>query len=176
MGGHHFKEKGHLLRGSTFAEVVEALAQYRLDNAIPVGNPKMDVLQYYARHYPYMVLIDEHGKAPRDPNKDYIAWRDWVWEMWRRPELRFVTTKEAAERWIECSQCPHNRSLRGSETREGREVVKKTFLLRRGEEVPKFVGFCACHKFDIGVASFLETPRLRSGKNEDTQQPPSCWV
>lgn len=176
IGGHHFKEKGHMIKGETFDEVVSNLAQYRLDNSIPLGTPKMDVLKYYAAHFPFMVLIDENGKPPRDPNKDYVDWREWVWEMWRKPELRFITQKEAAERWIECSQCQHNRTLRNAESREGKEIVKKTFLLRRGENVPKFVGFCACHRLDIGIASFLEAPRQRSGKREDSEQPPQCWV
>lgn len=176
IGGHHFKENGHMLRGDTFDEVVSELATYRLNNSIPIGNPKQDVIAYYAEKFPYMVMLDEDPPEPIKRSEEYLAWRSWVWEMWKKPELRHVTTKEAAERWIECSQCPYNKSILETVTREGREVSKKAFLLRRGENIPSFVGFCACHRFDIGVASLLENPASRSEKNKDTEQPAGCWV
>jgi hypothetical protein len=175
IGGHHFNDNGFMIRGESFDEVVAKIKEYRLNNALPVGKPDMEVLQYYSDKYPFMVHNDDGTPPPKGPSKSYADWREWVWGLWRKPELRHVTGKEAAERWVECSMCPYNIPI-NTDGMEAKEIAKKAFLLRRGESVPKFIGFCACHRFDIGVASFLEAPGKRSGKKEDSETHPGCWV
>src|SRR5258705_12465900 len=97
IGGHHFREKGYMMKGENLAEVVKKVEAFRLDNHHPIGNPEQDVLFYYAVHFPWIVIYDEEPDPEFD--SDYKDWRDWLHKTWMLPPKKMVTVKEASLRW-----------------------------------------------------------------------------
>lgn len=174
-GGHHFYAHGIKFEGETHLHVYEKLREYRLNNMIPVGNVEQEVLAYYYEKFPWMV--DAISSEEPVPKNDYYArWRGWIHRMWKTPLNRAVTKKEAATRWAVCQGCPHNIKLSVDGSKEGSETLRRAFLLRRGHDIPPFLGFCSLHSFDLSVASFLEAPAEVSGKLKDTANYPGCWA
>lgn len=173
-GGHHFDAHGRTFKGEDHEEVIEQLKTYRINNMIPVGNPEQEVLASYASHSPWMVTaVDE---SPAKIGKHYSNWRDWVHSMWKNALHRIVTRKEASIRWEICCACKHNLKLEVSKSDEGAETLRRVFLLRRGQDVPKELGFCSLHLWDNSIACFLEDPLKASRKSKDSADQPKCWV
>ena len=180
IGGHHFNQKTkhsdeYLVKADTFNKLISKVSDYRISNGIPIGNPKEDVLEYYARRFPYMVLIDE-GAEKKIYNSRYEAWRTFIQDVWKKAPTKFITRKESESRWTVCLDCPFNVEKDWKKTKESNEVEKRAFMLRRGEAIPKKIGFCALHRADIGVLSFVEAPGNLSGKKKDHEKPSVCWV
>lgn len=175
FGGHHFVERGATLKAETFWEVVDLLENYRLINGWPVGDPKQDVIDYYAKHFPWMVEIDFDAPPPVKPSQDYLDWREWITAIWGRPHGKFVSRKEASMRWEICKTCPYNVGRTWPSTKEAIEFDRKALLLRRGERTPENFCFCSLHRADISVGSFLESPGELSRKDENKQDHSGCW-
>lgn len=175
IGGHHFPEKGALIKGETFNEVVDLLTNFRLFNGRPVGRPRQEVIDYYAVKFPWMVEIEteEKPEVPLDP--DYIAWRDWISSVWGKPSGRILSKKESSMRLEVCRDCPHNVGKSWDDSEESIEFNRKALMLRRGNYVDENFVFCDLHKVDLGVSSFLESPMLVSRKAKDEQDYPACW-
>lgn len=175
LGGHHFYENGLMIRGETLSEVDKKLGEFRLNNNRPMGRPDQDILTYYAVNFPWMVKEDTSEVDPEPV--EFIGWRDWVQKTWIRPPKKTLTTKEATYRWDVCKVCPHNVPIKpGHRTAEFDQLKRKTFMLRRGAKIPSELGYCSLHRFDLGVATFIETPKDHSEIQKDTPNYPSCWV
>ncbi len=175
LGGHHFNEGLVTLKGDTHIEVANKLRDFRVNNNKPMGDPEQDVLNYYAETSPWMVREDEEKEeVPLDPS--YLEWRDWVYRVWDKPPKKYTTKRDATARWLVCKTCPFNKKMDWVESNESSELVRRAFLLRKGLEVPDYLGFCTCHKADLGAFSFLEAPKDHSGIAKDAKNYPSCWV
>lgn len=174
FGGHHFYDKGFMIKGETVKEVVGKITDYRLNNNRPIGNPEQEVLEYYALNFPWMVKKDNE-EVPKE-NESYALWRKWVQKTWTNPPKKLITTKEASFRWDVCKKCPHNKPINWPESDESTQITRKAFLLRQGMEIPEELGFCSLHNVDIGVLTFIETPKDYSEQKKDTPGYPSCWV
>lgn len=175
FGGHHFRENGATLKGDNFNDVVDLLTNFRLINGRPIGNPTQEVINYYAEKFPWMVEYDLSGEEDEPVNQEYEAWRDWVSSVWGKPQNKFITRKEASFRWEVCKKCPFNIGSTWTETKESTEFSRKSLLLKRGEKTPENMVFCSLHHADIGVASFLESPRDFSRKDKNKSDHPGCW-
>lgn len=175
FGGHHYLEDGLMLKGDTFDEVKIKLSDYRMNNNRPVGNPGQDILKYYAVNFPWMVREDEIN-VPEE-TKEFTDWRHWVQRTWVNPPKKLLTNKEASFRWDVCKTCPFNQPIEsGNKPSEFEQITRKTLMLRRGAKIPKELGYCSLHRFDLGVATFIEIPRDHSEKEIDAPNYPSCWV
>lgn len=175
-GGHQFPNSdGRILTGDTFEEVVDKLKQYRTTNGIDAGDPEQEVLRHYARHWPYMVEIVDNPKPERH-SQAFYEWAYWVRGTWRKPPKKFITTKEAGDRWAVCLECPFNKEMDWEDTPEAKALAQRAYLMRRGVDVPKGLGYCALHKCDIGAMSFIATPVEFSGKDQEAENAPKCWV
>jgi hypothetical protein len=175
IGGHHFQEKGILIKADSFLGVVDLLTNFRLINARPVGNPRQEVIDYYAAKFPWMVEYDLSGQEDEPLNEEYVAWREWISSIWGKSAVKFVSRKEASMRWETCKGCPHNVGKPWKTSREEKEFMRKTMMLRRGEVVdPKYV-FCRLHKADLSVSSFVESPGKLSRKAKEQEDHPGCW-
>ena len=174
IGGHHFSDHGVMFRGDTFDEVVEKIRNFRITNALPLGEPSQDVLRFYAKNFPYMVVADgaetkEEGDAKRN------SWRSWVFETWRNPPKKVIVTKDAERRWEICKKCPYNRSIENYKNSEDKEIRKRAYLLRKGIDIPSGLGFCSLHKADLSVFTFIEDAKAHShAKDGDKHE--KCWV
>lgn len=173
-GGHHFTAHGILMKGDTLDEVVRQIKDYRINNAIPVGDPTDEVLQYYAAKWPFMVYPDEDAKEFR-PSVMKERWMKWVRVRWLKPSVKQITLKEAEARWKVCQFCPYNKPLTPVND-EQTAIARKAFMLRRGQTIPSNIGFCALHGADIGAMVFLEAPVEVSDKPKDAANHTNCWV
>lgn len=175
FGGHHYVENGHMLKGETFDEVKTKLTDYRLNNNNPVGNPGQDILAYYAVNFPWMVREDP-TEMPEE-SENFIDWRAWVQKTWVKPPKKMLTSKEASFRWEVCKGCKFNQPIeQGHKPAEFEQITRKALLLRRGVKIPQELGYCCLHRFDLSVATFIETPRDHSEKSTSSPNHPSCWV
>lgn len=172
-GGHQYHEYGTTFRGESYSEVVKKLREFRLNNNLNVGDPEQEVLRHYADHWPWMVRSSDKEPAA-EQGSDYQDWRSWIQNTWKRPPAKFISTKEASERWNACLTCPHNVKKDWGTTKESEELKKRAFVLSRGITIPSGVGYCNFHKCDLGVFTFIDKVNNYSGT---TNQPPAnCWV
>lgn len=172
-GGHHYPEYGVTFKGETASEVIKQVAKFRLSNNIPAGDPEQDVLLYYAKNWPWLV---KGSPFFRDTmvDADYDDWRAWIYDQWKNPGST-ITTKEASQRWEICAKCPFNKAFAWKATDEIGELKKRTFLLRRGVDIPLSLGFCARHRADLGVLTFLkEAEKFSKKKEKDNFE--ACWL
>lgn len=176
IGGHHFPEsKGPVIRGDTMAQVVKKLEEFRVINGIPLGHPEKEVLEYYAKSFPYMVIEgDDKAEAPKSEQSNRFA--HWIRTVWKNPPKKFLPEKEAERRWNICKTCPFNTKLSTDKDPESLELSRRQFILSRGMNVPKEVGFCSLHRFPIGVVCYLESPKGFSAKKTEDSDEPRCWV
>lgn len=181
FGGHHYYQDMGLHRalilvnGDTAEDVAKKLRDLRINNGIAVDDPLQDVLDYYAARFPWMVMLDRNAEEKHEAT-DYAAWRAWIFKMWGRSNIKSITKKEAHLRWEACKDCPFNQQKWWDETDESAELTRKTLLLRRGHAVPQNIGYCSLHRWDLSVATFMETPDQVSEKEKDIAQPDCCWV
>jgi hypothetical protein len=173
-GGHHATFHGVTFRGETHREVADKLRDFRVTNALHVGDPEQEVLFFYLKHWPYL-LREGEAMAEVAQNKEYDDWRDWAIRTWQHPPAKMLTTKEARERWEVCLKCPCNVRPNWPETNESSEITRRIFLLRRGLPVPKDLGFCLLHRWDNSVSPFLDKPKDFSGR-KDQEDVKGCWV
>lgn len=174
FGGHHYPQYGMTFRGDTLGKVIIDLTAFRLNNNIPAGSPEQDVLNYYAEKFPYMVMADEdRSDSPQD--RDYTLWRDWIYGAWRRPPKKFVSVKEASNRWEICLVCPMHRPTDWTKTDESRELSRRSFLLTRGVDTPAKLGYCRLHHCDLSAFVFIDGVKEFSAK-KDGEELESCWV
>lgn len=176
IGGPHYKIiNGPLFRGETLKELVKKVSDYRIANLIQLGDPEQDILLDWFVKWPYMVML-EGEETKSEQRNGFVVWSSWIRKLWRNPHTKTLTTKEASERWQKCLTCPFNKEFDWSDTKESAAMVQKAFMLRRGIDIPKTLGYCGLHLWDIGVSSFIENPAKFSEKKQDQPQPSECWV
>lgn len=174
VGGHHYVEYGKTFKGEDVPDLEKQIAAFRLANNIPAGNPKQEILNFYAKNWPYMVKRDYEG-VETVSDEDYIHWRQWIYDTWSRPPKKLLTTKEAKERWEICLKCPLMRRFKWESTDESAELTRRAFILRRGIEIPHEIGYCSLHRTDVGVYVFIDQSKSFSAM-KDAEQPKECWV
>lgn len=175
IGGHQFPSHGITFTADDFPRLAKKVYEFRVTNLLPAGDPDQEILRYYLEKWPYMVSIDE--KAIKSKSSGYFEqWARWVGRAWRNPPKSIVSTKEAEDRMSACKTCPHNKAFDWKSTPETESLSQRTFLLRRGYEAPKQLGFCDLHKADISVFCFLTTPDAFSEIESQAEPQASCWV
>jgi hypothetical protein len=174
-GGHHYPIiDGPLVRADSAREVIRKITDYRIANALPLGDPEQELYRYYHKFWPYTVIEVDSTKGD-EPATNFPSWAKWVRKAWKMPP-KLVTTKEASFRWDICLTCPHNKQFDWKETNESAVLSQRAFLLRRGIEAPKALQYCDLHRADLSVLTFTETPGLFSEKPKEAIQPSCCWV
>ncbi len=174
-GGHHFVIDGTTIKGETFDEVVTKVNEYRRNNNLPVGDTKRDITLFYAKNWPYMVIRSEVEYEPKIFEEGYIKWRDWVYKTWSNPPAKFITKKEAEDRWDVCKTCPFNKPKNFSASPELSEINRRTFLMSRGLEAPSFLGYCALHSADLPTLVYADNPATLLFE-KDNEPLENCWV
>lgn len=175
FGGHHYPEYGRTFQSPTFKELVKNVEDFRLNNNIPAGDPEQDILAFYAEHWPWLIEVNFDEPAPGWKKVEhYEDWRESIYKMWKRPPLKTISVKEASDRWAVCAVCPYNKPLDWEETNESAELSRRTFLLRRGIDVPENLGYCSLHKVDLSVFCLIADASDYSSKTEEDYE--ACWL
>lgn len=173
-GGHQFKEYGMVFKGDSLEAVCRDLANFRLNNNIPAGNPEQEILAHYVKNWPWLVKDDRVSKDAEDMG-NYSKWREWIYMVWKTPPKKVIAPKLAAERWAVCKDCPYNVPFAWKDSKESEELTRRAYMLRRAIDVPKGLGFCSLHKADIGLLSVLEDAKTYSN-NKSEKNYPDCWI
>lgn len=174
IGGHHYACHGIMFRGDSFTEVVEKLANFRINNGIPIGNPDQEILMTYAASYPNLVKT-RIGDAEK-PSEEYRKWRLWVNSVWKDPPSKQISERQAKERWKKCIGCKYLTDYPWKKTDESAQIQRRAFLLRKGAACPEKIQFCSLHLADIPVLSFIETPAKYTDAPKDKVDESGCWV
>lgn len=178
LGGKHiFLDRSSFMTftDDTFDGLIEKIESHRVNNGMDVGNPKEEVIESYAKNYPWMVRLKTEAVGPDEINKRYEMTKMWLRHVWGHPPGGQEPTRVSEERWDICRKCLHNQRFQWPDTAEADEWEKRRFLLVKGLKIPQEIGFCALHRWDNGVASVLETPIRFSAKTKDSGQPGWCW-
>lgn len=171
IGGHHYAEYGKTFKGKDVPDLSKQVAAFRLSNNIPAGNPEQEILTFYAQNWPYMVKEDREA-VPVMEDVDYKAWRDWIYNAWSHPPKKLLTGKEAKERWEACLKCPARKTFPWKSTDESSELVRRAYVLRRGQETGVNNSFCDCYRADLSLFVFLDGASVQ----KDPEAPKNCWT
>ena len=174
IGGHHFKTDRPIdttLKAKTLEDLVDDLKDFRINNGVPLGDPLQDILAYYKANWPYLV-VQEDGDT-QEVGIRFSIWRSWIYKMWNNPPKSLVPNKVAKERQGVCEGCKYNKPITWDKTPEARELQRRAFLLRRGIDVPKYLGYCSFHGCDLGV--LCELDKAGSFVLSETQYK-DCWI
>ena len=175
-GGQQFVEDGITFTADRFEELAEKVTAFRVENRKHPGDAEQDILKYYSEKWPHLVEADFSSMPEVASAKTKWSKKaEWVQKMWKVPQGHQLSQKEAEFRWAVCKDCPFNFDLRDPRNEYEDMVNKSAFLLRRGQDVPEFIHFCALHNFPIEVASFLDDPARFSGKDSDKNYD-KCWA
>lgn len=175
MGGHHYPEGAIVVRGDTVEQVAEKIKDLRINNGIPVGDPYRDIIDYYEKRFPFML---KHGEevAKKELHPRYVRFRHWIQALWKNPPKRLITKKEASLRWDICKTCPKNWKKAWDKSEESQELERRAYMMRYGQQVPEFLGYCTCHRADLPVLIYLDKPEEFSAKDKNEQAPKECWL
>lgn len=173
FGGHHFKDHGVMFKADTFPQLLQKVKDFRINNGLPLRAPDQEILQFYAKHWPWTVISDE--TPSKSDGSNFAAWRTWVSKTWNTPPIKLQTSKEAALRWDVCRKCPFNVKFDWTETPESVQIQRRSFVMRRGLPVPVELGFCTLHKADLAVFCFIDDTTKYSDK-EPGKEHKDCWV
>lgn len=167
LGGHHFVEiDGQIIRAKTVPLLLAAVKQYRDNNARPAGNPAVELEQFYAAKFPWLVSPYNKGEstpAPEPPSNDDLI-RDWVNRMWRNPPKVWVEAETARKRLAICAQCPNR-----TESGKSAEVnLRRLTILGAGRFDNNSLN-CSSHRWSCGLAAWMENPEASNSLE-------SCWA
>jgi len=174
-GGHHFTESGVTFTGDKFEEVVNKLTLFRINNGVALGMPAQDILMRYAKKWPYLVERDFSVEETKPDTNLRERWSKWIAKLWSKPPKSLISAKEAKPRWDICKDCKFNVDLDVSDSGEDGQIKRRSFLLRRGQDVPDSLNFCSFHGMPLDVGCLLENP------GDFSSAPPGekyekCWV
>jgi hypothetical protein len=157
IGGHHYKIDKPLsltLKADDLDDLVVQLTDFRINNGIPLGEPLQDILLYYKQNWPYLV-VQQDGDT-QEVGIRFSIWRSWIHRTWANPPKTLVPNKVAEERHKICQNCKYNKKITWTSTEEAKELKRRAFMLRRGIDVPNYLGYCSFHGCDLGVMTLLD--------------------
>jgi len=158
------------LTADTVPDLIDKIAEYRLQNGLPVGDPSIDLTAYYAMHHPFAV---ENGERIDAPPVGELPKRVYAWTngLWRNPPKNPPSTEEAPARASACVSCPFRREVGSDGSPAFKEAQRRVYLLSRGLLWLNEVGWCEFHGWDNRLAVLL-----RHEADEKIACPKECWL
>jgi hypothetical protein len=196
-GGWHFVEQGIRLEGESRDALIKTLHDYRLNNALPIGEPERDVDTFICTSFPNLcggnvsrtLDADEPTKVYGVPVRRRISERVGSWTANRYSKLGSIHTverEEAERRSNICINCPQNdNKWREKVTKdcppckERLERLDSTlFQVRQGKSVvrEKLLGACTCAGQDNATAVWLPAKQLQHARHYLNDLDPTCWM
>ena len=174
IGGHHFTDRGQIIRADSFADVVKALADFRLANSWPLGEPEKEILAYYATIAPWLVLDDGAPTKPSGVPAHVQSLREWLNETYKTGNVTLCSKTEAKERWAGCDGCKYASEIDWAYSPETEEMERRAALLRGMRVTPLDDSFCRLHKWATSVATYMHKPKVIEANRE--MAPDACFV
>lgn len=174
-GGHHFIDRGTLIRGEDADKVLEGMRKYRAENSFPLGDPEGELAAFYQVIAPYLVATDGPPTQPAITLAMQCAtWNMRAWQ--KRPEL-LPETAITKERLQTCYACPHWAKVAeppadGTPDRDYYRKADRRAVQMVGRIDYLEYGFCDHHHWPILIGARLSQP---IGLAAD-QPIDGCWV
>lgn len=173
-----------VIEGDNFQNLVKAVEKHRAANRYEVGNPYVEITDWFCTRYPNFCHHFHLGSpTPAAHNQPEVNRRNKI-IMWTHTAARIPlepSPSKVAERANACAQCPMNQNLRQALGITGAkccgnandDLTRALTLTRRHAEPPNKdqLGFCTAHEFDARTASVLE----RTGVPRSQSAPSFCW-
>lgn len=174
IGGHHFTDRGQIIHSDSFLELVQSLSDFRLANSFPFGEPKEEILAYYAAIAPWLVIDDDVKTRYMGVPAHVKPLREWLNETYRAGSVVLCSKIEAKERWAGCEGCKYASVIDWSYSIEMESLEKKVELLKGMKETPLDDSYCRLHKWATGAATYIKKPKINEINKE--RSPDSCFV
>lgn len=185
-GGFHYVEKHAGTEIKLTAESVDTLAEviekYRLNNGIPLGEPKADVVNYICGNWPH--FCNETNRPLNEGHKPDstagLATRaaNWMTRLWNIKAPNFVKDAEADRRAAICVECPMNKDFRAggcSSCVQGIDRLAYLWLAKR-ETKANWHKIRACRATGAHLqASVFADVQPGLVPTEAAQLPANCW-
>ena len=188
-GGFHYVEK-HAgseirLQGDSVDNLARILERYRLNNGIPLDDPRQNIIDYICGNWPHFCNRDTpgpllEGRNPGSAAGLAIRAAAWVTRLWNLGPTNFVPKAEADRRANLCLTCPMNRDFRAggcSSCVQG--VDRLAFLWLAGRTVSEHTTWhslraCRATGAHLQASVFADNQPPMSNE-EQVQLDPRCW-
>jgi len=174
IGGHHFLDRGQIIRADTFRELVQAIQDYRVSNSWPLGDPEADVLEHYAKVAPWLVVEDGEPVKARGIPEHVKPLFIWLNDVKQSGGTGLCTKAEAKERWAGCVGCKYSSEIDWDYSPETSKMQVDAAIIRRMQKSPVENSYCRLHKWATGVAVFLAKQKVSPANKE--RSPDGCFV
>lgn len=188
-GGWHKPEKDRSgrdlpepVRADTYKDLIAAVAKFRADNVIPIGDVEADVENYICQNFPHMchnvpgaevtVTISTGNKSAFQTLTDRtIQWLDEKIDNHSIDKL--VLAPEAKRRADICAKCKFNQRWNSNCGACFEAITRMSSVLRYGNDVPNGKDLYSCQILghENRSAVWLKASELKT--SHDLPQP--CW-
>lgn len=185
-GGFHYVEKhaGAEIRltGDSVDTLAQAIEKYRLNNGIPLGDPKQNVVDYICGNWPHFCNQNENhsyieGIKPNSTAGLATRAAAWMTRLWNIGASNFVKQDEAEKRAATCKGCPMNKDFRAggcSSCVQGVDRLAYLWLSKR--ETKNWHDLKACRATGAHLqASVFAAKQPDASAEEALQFPEYCW-
>jgi hypothetical protein len=158
--GFDFKDpSGVTINAPSARKLIEKIAQFRLANGKPKGNPHAEVEADYRVRYPW--LVSKVGATPETP-EDPVS--KWLNRAWKSPikEREFADSTVIEERLSICKECEH------CVTHVYAPEAKRRMAILGCGRVTN-MSACSVHHWPVGLAALHQT-------HDTPLQVDGCWV
>ena len=159
-------QTGQTIRAKSIAALLKAIADYRSNNALPAGNPVVEVERFYRSKFPWLVADYRDGETvkPTDPLPDEDFRRPWINQLWRDPPKKWQETEKARARIEICNQCRFKLNASNLPLSYSRRLL----ILGAGR-ISEVGIACSVNAWDCGLAAWMESPVPR-------KEVVGCWA
>jgi hypothetical protein len=157
-GDFDFTDAGVTLRSKSLKNLLQDIARFRSNNAMPPGNPASEVEAYYCDAYPW--LVTKVGEPPA-PVEDPVA--RWLNRIWALAPRSFLDSIPAQMRYEVCLKCEFYQEEHAYDT----EATRRLMILGAGRTTGR--GICEVHHWSIPLAVLIEKP-------DAAMKVEGCWA
>lgn len=145
-------------------ELLTSIAEYRLSNGLPKGDPEHDVALHYALLSPWLIKEVEGEESP------VVKTEAWIHQAWKSYPLALTDAREMDARYAQCEKCFHFQLLKKRLITP--EAVRRLLCMNPYKYRDEH-GWCALRGWVISVAVQLRNPAQLTTTPEPDER---CWL
>lgn len=181
--GYHFTvEPGVTLKTATYDLLVQEIIKWRTQNGIPVGEPEVDIDNYYCSRWPNYCQVTQNEEKVIQKNinlsKQVNAWAAITMRETPMGGYALVDQNVAVNRCKICISCPFNRAWKSdcsTCTKATDTILIRLRQLRKIMLDESLLG-CAINGFDNKTAVHLPLSALNLTEEKLQSIPQNCWI